>query len=345
MRRVKLRDGSQIGIRPIDAADRDALAEGFERLSAESRFRRFFTPVAELSARDLTYLTGVDHHDHEALVALDADTGAGVGVARFVRTGPGRAEPAMVVTDDWQGRGVATALLEALVERAQEEGIERFVAPVLATNVEAMRVLERLGTTTRRSAGREVELEIALTPGPDRRLRVLRLLQEFAAGSLVPARTLLDLVVPRRRGALADPRGNRIVVGVDGSSGAGAAARTAARLASVSGASVHVVGVHPLLLGESDAIRAAVADTARTLSGEGLQAYEHVRRGDPGLVLADVAEEEGARMIVVGAGDRSDAVRRVLGSTADAVANRAPCDVLIVRSPARPTGVGQATPR
>jgi nucleotide-binding universal stress UspA family protein len=99
------------------------------------------------------------------------------------------------------------------------------------------------------------------------------------------------------------------------------------------GASVHVVGVHPLLLGEGEAIRAAVTGTARTLSGEGLRVYGHVRRGDPGLVLPDVAEEEGARLIVVGAGERRDAVRRVLGSTADAVARRAPCDVLIVRPP------------
>src|SRR3954452_20060284 len=134
MQRVTLRDGSQIAIRPIAPSDRDAVADGLHRLSPESRYRRFFAPVPELSDRDLDYLTRVDHHHHEALVALDADTGIGVGVARFVQTGDGRAEPAMVVVDDWQGRGVAAVLLDALVARAREEGVQRFVAPVLADN-------------------------------------------------------------------------------------------------------------------------------------------------------------------------------------------------------------------
>ena len=330
MDRRTLRDGSQIGIRPIEPGDRDALAEGLERLSPESRYRRFFAAVPRLSARDLDYLTQIDHHDHEALVALDADTGQGVAVARFVRTGPDQAEPAMVVADDWQGRGVATALLDALVLRAREEGIARFVAPVLAGNAEAVRVLERLGTTVARPDGREVELEIELTPGPDRAARLLRLLADFAAGTLTPARTLLDRVLPRRRGDVDDPRGNRIVVGIDATAGGGAA-RAAGELAAVLDASVHVVGVHRLLLADAGDLREAVARTAGELRAGGLQVYEHLRRGDPGLVLPDVAEEEGARLIVVGAGARPDGVRRVLGSTAGAVAQRAPCDVLIVR--------------
>ena len=44
-------------IRPIEPDDRAALAEGFERLSAESRYRRFFAPVPHLSEHDLDYLT------------------------------------------------------------------------------------------------------------------------------------------------------------------------------------------------------------------------------------------------------------------------------------------------
>lgn len=333
-RRVKLTDGSQIAIRPIEPADRAALVEGFQRLSAESRYRRFFSPVPELSARSLDYLTDVDHRDHEALVALDADTGQGVAVARFVRTGPGQAEPAMVVVDDWQGRGVAKALLDALVERAREEGIHRFLAPVLATNAGALHLLEQLGTTTARPAGNEVELDILLDPGGDRRERLLRLVREFAAGSLTPARTLLDLFAPRRRGALDDPRGNRIVVGIDGSGESTIVARAAGEIAAVLGAGVHVVGVDRFLLADSVELHDAVDRTARDLRGAGLQVYEQFRRGEPGLVLSDIAEEEGARMLVVGAGERSDAVRRVLGSTADAVLQRAPCDVLVVRAPA-----------
>src|SRR3954468_8085190 len=183
MQRVTLRDGSQIAIRPIVPEDREAIAEGLRRLSPESRYRRFFASVPELSARDLDYLTRVDHHRHEALVALDADTGTGVGVARFVQVAEGEAEPAMVVADDWQGRGVATALLDALVVRAREGGVGRFVPPVLAANLGASRVQEQLGTTTTRTVGREVELDIELAPAPERRVRLLGLLRTFAVGT------------------------------------------------------------------------------------------------------------------------------------------------------------------
>jgi GNAT superfamily N-acetyltransferase len=121
----ELRDGARVLVRPIAPDDRAALAAGFARLSPESRFRRFLSPKKQLTEDDLDVLTRVDHHDHEALVALEADTGEGIGVARFVRTGPDRAEPAVVVADDWQGRGVGTLLLDLLAERAWEEGSAR----------------------------------------------------------------------------------------------------------------------------------------------------------------------------------------------------------------------------
>ena len=118
-----------IAVRPIEPGDKAALAAAFERLSAESRYRRFLSPHGELSAAELRYLTEVDHHDHEALVALDPATGEGVGVARYVRdrARPESAEIA-VAADRWQGRGVGTLLLHRLVDRAREEGIRRSTA-------------------------------------------------------------------------------------------------------------------------------------------------------------------------------------------------------------------------
>jgi nucleotide-binding universal stress UspA family protein len=330
---ITLRDGTRVAIRPLEPDDRDALAEGFARLSPESRYRRFFAPVAELRQRDLDYLTRVDHHDHEALVAVDPQSGEGIGVARYVRTGPDVAEPAMVVADDWQGRGVASRLLDALARRALEEGIERFEAPVLAGNDDAIRVLERLGETTRRPEGREVLLKIALRPPePAAAPGLGELLRHFAAGTLEPARSVLDLLWPRRRGAPDDPRRNVIVVGTDGSEHAERAVAAAAELAAASGASVEVVGAHRFLLaGERDELDDAVRTAAAGLRERGLHVHEHVRRGDPALVLTDLAAERRARLVVVGAGDRSKTARRLIGGVADLVAERAPCAVLIVR--------------
>jgi N-acetylglutamate synthase-like GNAT family acetyltransferase len=104
-------------VRPIRPQDREVLTKAFARLGEQSRYQRFFSPINELSESELRYFTEVDHHDHEALVAFDAETGDGVGVARFVRLDDGTsAEAAVTVIDEWQGRGVGTALVAA-VER------------------------------------------------------------------------------------------------------------------------------------------------------------------------------------------------------------------------------------
>jgi GNAT superfamily N-acetyltransferase len=134
-------------VRPIEPGDKAAVAKAFERLSDDSRYMRFLTAVDELGEAELRYLTEVDHHDHEALIAFDAPTGDGVGVGRFVRsaTGPASAEAAVTVIDDWQGRGLGTALCNLIAERAREEGITRFTALLLAENQQMLDVLASLG--------------------------------------------------------------------------------------------------------------------------------------------------------------------------------------------------------
>ena len=145
--RVLLLGGLVVRVRAIEPNDKELLLDGFERLSPESRYRRFLSPMPKLSRRALRYLTEVDHHDHEALVALD-DNGAAIGVARFVRSqdDPQIAEAAVTVVDDWQGRGLGTVLLALLAERARDEGVRCFTAQVLATNSEMLDVLGGLGS-------------------------------------------------------------------------------------------------------------------------------------------------------------------------------------------------------
>ena len=163
---VALRDGSSVLVRPARPDDRALLLAGFERLGPVSRYRRFLAPMAVLSDDDVTYLTNVDHHDHEALAALDTETGEGVGVARFVRSTerPDVAEFAITVIDDWQGRGVGTALLDLLAERARAEGIVRFSALLLAENREMLDLLQGLGpvrVVDHQRGTVEVEAELA----------------------------------------------------------------------------------------------------------------------------------------------------------------------------------------
>jgi RimJ/RimL family protein N-acetyltransferase len=154
-----------ISVRPIEPDDKTGLAAAFQRLSDESRYRRFLSPHGRLSAAELRYLTEVDHHDHEALVALDPATGEGVGVARYVRDRgrPDSAEVAVAVADGWQGRGVGTLLLHRLADRAREEGVRRFTALMLADNEPMAHLLGDIGETGVLDAGQgTVELAVAL---------------------------------------------------------------------------------------------------------------------------------------------------------------------------------------
>lgn len=160
-----LSDGSTIVLREVTPDDKDAIVAGFEALSPESRYRRFFSAMSRLSAADLRYLTEVDHDDHEAVVGFAPDGGP-VGVARYVRTDTQEeAEVAVAVTDAWQGRGAATALLERLIERAREHGIERFVASVLEENDDALELFRSVAPDDpepRRVTPGQVELVINL---------------------------------------------------------------------------------------------------------------------------------------------------------------------------------------
>jgi RimJ/RimL family protein N-acetyltransferase len=132
---VELRDGTRALIRPVGPSDRERLNEGFESASSESIYLRFLAPQPRLSDSLLRYLTAVDHNRHEALIAVDPETGKSFGTARFIRSGdPGTAEFAIGVGDRWMGIGLGTALLGALVRRACEIGVIRFIGLISGDN-------------------------------------------------------------------------------------------------------------------------------------------------------------------------------------------------------------------
>jgi RimJ/RimL family protein N-acetyltransferase len=131
-RPVVLRDGSTVLIRQVHSADAQVLADGFARF----RQLRFLMPKKALSPAELRYFTDLDHHDHEALGALDHADGRGVCIARYVRDAddPQAAEIAVTILDDWQGLGLGTELVAQLSERARSAGIRRFTALIAADN-------------------------------------------------------------------------------------------------------------------------------------------------------------------------------------------------------------------
>ena len=168
---VELRDGTRALIRPIEAGDRQRLKEGFESASEESRFLRFLSPQPRLSSSQLDFLTVVDHLRHEALIAVDPETGESFGTARYVRddVNPESAEFAIGVGDRWMRIGLGSALLSALFGRAREEGITRITGVIHGENTAVRRLVAKVaGPYETKFTGWGVN-EIVIDLGPPQR--------------------------------------------------------------------------------------------------------------------------------------------------------------------------------
>ena len=159
-----LADGTRLLLRPLSIDDRAAFAALFARLTPESRYRRFLSPKRELTPRELTYFTDIDHLHHEAFAAVDPRGGSIVGVGRYVHeAGRNRvAEVAVEVADELQGMGIGTALARHTVRCARENGFALLTATALWENRPAMALLRRLEFHARGSGGRVIDFELEL---------------------------------------------------------------------------------------------------------------------------------------------------------------------------------------
>lgn len=176
---VRLRTGREVAVRSIRPDDGPRLQAAYDRLSPESKYRRFLAPKPHLTASDTRYLVQVDGSDHVAIVASPVgDPESLIGVARFVRLpeDPECAEFAVVVGDPYQREGLATELAGRLAQAAIERGIARFRATMLAENVAAQGLVRAsFGSVSREQHHgpvHEIEVELApatplaLDPGP-----------------------------------------------------------------------------------------------------------------------------------------------------------------------------------
>jgi len=127
----------------LEGSDGDFLRRFFYRLSPETLYRRFHSPITRPEQAHPKFLLNIDHRDREAVVAVvDCEI---VGVARYVRhPGSGAAEVAVVVADDWQRQGIATRLMTSLAGFALDNGVERFTLSMQADNTPVLRLVGRL---------------------------------------------------------------------------------------------------------------------------------------------------------------------------------------------------------
>jgi RimJ/RimL family protein N-acetyltransferase len=141
-----LGDGQTIEIRALRPADRAALLTAMDRSSAQTRYRRFFSPKRGFAESEIAFFLNIDFVTHVALVAVeDGGRGAVVGGGRYVVVRPGEAEVAFVVVDQCQGRGIGALLMRHLALLAVEARLKELSAEVLVENIAMMRVFEKSG--------------------------------------------------------------------------------------------------------------------------------------------------------------------------------------------------------
>jgi RimJ/RimL family protein N-acetyltransferase len=147
-RRATLKDGTTILMRPITPDDEERMLELFHAFSRQTIYQRWFH-VKEYMPRE--QLKKYLHNDLERDMALlavyeDWDGEFPVGVGRYSFNEVNRsAEIAVVVRDDWQNKGVGTALVRFLTDIARSRGVRGFTAEVLTGNTAMLRVFESMG--------------------------------------------------------------------------------------------------------------------------------------------------------------------------------------------------------
>lgn len=146
-----LRDGSRVSIRPIRPDDTAALAAFFDGLSAHSKHLLFLGGIAHLREGDLERLCTPDRAKAMAYVAEAPDGKRIVGICRYAssQTPCVEAEISVAVADDWQHKGLATALLKQLIEHARGAGVERLYSIDAAMNHRMRRLARHIGFSER----------------------------------------------------------------------------------------------------------------------------------------------------------------------------------------------------
>jgi acetyltransferase len=149
----EMKDGTPVNIRPIRPEDEPMMVRFHETLSERSVYFRYFHPMrlnVRVAHERLTRMCFIDYSREIALVAERTESRNGgreiLAVGRLVKLrGGSDGEFAIVVSDNWQHRGLGKELLRRLVVIGREEKLRRIVADVLPDNHEMLRVCEHLG--------------------------------------------------------------------------------------------------------------------------------------------------------------------------------------------------------
>ncbi len=144
----QLPDGTDIVVRPIRPEDAEMEQDFIRELSEEAKYFRFMQALQELTPEMLVRFTQIDYDHEMAFIATRERGGKEVqlGVARYVINPDRRScEFALVVSDQWQHKGLAHRLMYHLMEVARNRGLESMDGEVLSNNTKMLELVKALG--------------------------------------------------------------------------------------------------------------------------------------------------------------------------------------------------------
>ncbi len=158
-------DGTLFLFKPVEPADKEYILEGFKKLSGKTVYTRFFSFLKELSEEQLRELTRADQKKHVVwgcfIESAKKRTGIGIGRYCICKEKKNRAEMAITVIDEYQGKGAGTILLAILYYMAACAGLKYLTGYILVENWKfAVRFL-KLGATIKRF-GSEYEIKLPI---------------------------------------------------------------------------------------------------------------------------------------------------------------------------------------
>ncbi|MEM1738380.1 MAG: GNAT family N-acetyltransferase [Nitrososphaerota archaeon] len=149
----RLRDGTQVILRPIRPEDEPLEAEFIENLSEETKRFRFFYTIKEITHDMHVRFCNIDYDREMAIIAEYTDNHGRkrhVGVGRLIMDPfRKRGDFAVVVADDFQGKGLGTKLIDMLIQVAMEKGLESIYGLVMPENTRMIELCKRLGFEVR----------------------------------------------------------------------------------------------------------------------------------------------------------------------------------------------------
>lgn len=147
-------DGRKYLVRAIQPSDKHFMTEGFDHLSEQSRYLRFFAGQSKLTETQLKFFTEVDGINHVSWGILDVTDEAkpvGVGIGRFIRLKeqPDTAETAITIVDTYQRKGLGNLLFAVLNIVAGHLGVKTFRYYILGSNAFVLDSLNHLDVIKR----------------------------------------------------------------------------------------------------------------------------------------------------------------------------------------------------